>query len=125
LARRPSAEAAAAAARVELALDDPAAAVKTLDPFLDPAKGATYETCVLAAEALKRTGAYDRAIGILDRTVSSFGINATLMNAIGECDEALGKAKEALAAYEKSLQLSPDQPRVRERVEALKKKGPA
>jgi GWxTD domain-containing protein len=123
LARRPSAEAAAAAARVELALDDPAAAVKTLDPYLDPAKGATYETCVLAAEALKRTGAYDRAIGILDRTVSSFGINATVMNAIGECDEGLGKTKEALAAYEKSLQLSPDQPKVKDRVEALKKKG--
>jgi cytochrome c-type biogenesis protein CcmH/NrfG len=33
----------------------------------------------------------------------------------------MGKTKEALAAYEKSLQLSPDQPRIREKVEALKK----
>jgi GWxTD domain-containing protein len=123
LARRPSAELAAGAAKVQLALYDPAAAVKTLEPFLDPAKTATYETCVLAAEALKRTGACDRAIGILDRAVSSFGVNAALMNAIGECSEASGKTKEALAAYEKSLQLSPDQPKVKARVEALKKKG--
>jgi GWxTD domain-containing protein len=123
LARRPSADGAAAAARVQLALDDPAAAARSLDPFLDPSKGATYETCVLAAEALKRTGAYDRAIGILESAVSSFGVNAALMNAIGECWEASGKAREALAAYEKSLQLSPDQPKVKERVEALKKKG--
>jgi cytochrome c-type biogenesis protein CcmH/NrfG len=44
---------------------------------------------------------------------------------LGEGYEAWGKPKEALAAYEKSLQLSPDQPRVRERIEALKKKDPA
>jgi cytochrome c-type biogenesis protein CcmH/NrfG len=57
--------------------------------------------------------------------VASFGVNAALMKALGEGYEAGGKPKEALAAYEKSLQLSPDQPEVRARIEALKKKDPA
>jgi hypothetical protein len=36
----------------------------------------------------------------------------------------LGKTKEALAAFEKSLALSPDQPDVRKKVETLRKKTP-
>ncbi len=115
----------ASLARVQLALGDPAAATKTLEPFLDPARTATYEILVLAADALMRSGVPERAVAILDRAVASFGVNAALMNALGEGYEAGGKPKEALAAYEKSLQLSPDQPKVRARVEALRKKDPA
>jgi GWxTD domain-containing protein len=125
-ARRPgSAELAASLARVQLALEDPAAAARTLEPFLDPAKPATYEVSVLAAAALTRAGAPGRAVEILERAVASFGVNAALMNALGEGYEALGRTKDALGAYEKSLQLSPDQPRVKARIEALKKKPPA
>jgi GWxTD domain-containing protein len=120
-----SAELAASLARVQLALDDPAAAVRTLEPFLDAAKPATYEVSVLAASALTRAGAPGRAVEILERALASFGVNAALMNALGEGHEALGRTKDALAAYEKSLQLSPDQPRVKARIEALKKKAPA
>ena len=115
----------ASLARVQMALGDPAAAAKTLEPFLDPARTATYEVLVLAADALMRSGVPERAVAILNRAVSSFGVNAALMNALGEGYEAGGKPKEALAAYERSLQLSPDQPKVRARVEALRKKDPA
>jgi len=112
-------------ARVQIALADPAGAAKTLEPFLDPAKTPPYEVLVLAASARLKAGAPERAVQALEQAVSSFGVNAALMNALGESYEAWGKPKEALAAYEKSLQLSPDQPRIRERVEALKKKRPA
>jgi hypothetical protein len=40
--------------------------------------------------------------------VSHYGVNASVLNAIGESDLGLGKLAEALAAFEKSLQLSPD-----------------
>jgi GWxTD domain-containing protein len=126
LARNPaSMDLAGSLARVQLALGDPAGAAKTLEPFLDPARAATYEILVLAADALMRSGAPERAVAILERAVASFGVNAALMNALGEGYEAGGKPKEALAAYEKSLQLSPDQPKVRARIEALRKKDPA
>jgi GWxTD domain-containing protein len=124
LARTPGSEAAAAGlARADLGLDDAPAAVKALAPFVAESRSPQYETLVLAAQALKKTGDPGQAAGLLDRAVAHFGVNAALMNALGECYESLAKSQEALAAYEKSLQLSPDQPRIKERVDALKKKA--
>jgi len=124
-AERPgSEEAAAGLARAELALGDPASATRALAPFVDAGKAAAYDTLLLAAEARKRAGEFAPAVDLYDRAVSHYGINAVLMNAIGECYEGLGKAGEALAAYEKSLQLSPDQPEIKKRAGALKKKAP-
>jgi len=119
LAERP---AASSLARAYLVLDRAADAVRTLAPFIGPEMTPAYETHVLAAEGLKRAGEFARAIEILDRAVSHYGVNAVLMNSLGECYEGLGKAKEALAAFEKSLELSPDQPQVRMKVEELKKR---
>ena len=109
-------------ARAALALDDPAAAAKVLAPFLGGEKPAKYETHVLAAEALKRTGQFGPAVELLDKAVAHYGVNAVLLNSIGECYQGLGRIKEALAAFERSLELSPDQPAVRKRVEELKAK---
>jgi len=125
LARDPgSEETAGSLARVCLAIEDPAAAARTLAAFVEPQRSPKYETLVLAAEARKLLKDFEPAVGLLDRTVGHFGVNAVLMNSMGECYEGLGKSQEALAAYEKSLQLSPDQPEIRKRVEALKKKAP-
>lgn len=109
-------------ARVHLALDDPAAAARDLEPFLGAEKPAKYETHVLAAEALKRTGRFERAVELLDKAIAHYGVNAVLLNSIAECYQGLGRIKEALAAFERSLELSPDQPAVRKRVEELKAK---
>ena len=54
--------------------------------------------------------------------VSHYGVNASVLNAIGESYLGLGKLAEALAAFEKSLQLSPDQPEIQKKVEGLKTK---
>ena len=123
-ARKPGSEdTAAALARVRLALGDAASAAASLAPFVEPAAAsAKYETLVLAAEALRRSGRPDRAAGLLDRAVGRFGVSAVLLNMLGECREALGRPAEALAAYGRSLELSPDQPEIRKRVEELKAK---
>jgi GWxTD domain-containing protein len=122
-ARKPDSEdTAGSLARAYLAVSDAASAARVLVPFVAPDKSAKYETLVLAAEALKRTGGFDRAVELLDRAVAHYGVNATLMNSMGECYEGSGKPNEALAAYEKSLQLSPDQPQVRKRADELKRK---
>lgn len=124
LARKPgSEEAASSLARVCLASDDAPAAVKVLAPFVEGSRTPLYETLVLAAEAFMKSGEPVRAAGLLDRAVARYGVNAALMNALGECYEGLANTQKALAAYEKSLQLSPDQPRIRERVDALRKKA--
>jgi len=123
--RKPESEDAATnLARVYLALSDAPAVVKTLAPFMTPEKTAKYDTYLLAAEALKRTREFGRAVELLDKAVAHFGVNAVLLNSIGECYAGLGKTKEALAAFEKSLELSADQPDVRKRVETLRKKAP-
>ena len=117
-----SEETAASLARVHLALDDLAAAAEVLAPFIAAERTPTYETCVLAAEALKRSGKFGGAIELLDKAVEHYGVNAVLLNSIGECYQGSGKIKEALAAFERSLELSPDQPAVRKRVEELRAK---
>lgn len=111
-------------ARVYLALADAASAARTLAPFIGPQKTAKYDTYLLAAEALKRTGESGRAVELLDQAIVHYGVNAVLLNSIGECYASLGQIKEALAAFEKSLELSPDQPEVRKRIKELKKKTP-
>jgi GWxTD domain-containing protein len=121
--RKPESEDAATnLARVYLALQNPSAVVKTLAPFTTPEKTAKYDTCLLAAEALKRTGEFGRAIELLDKAVAHYGVNALLLNATGECYAGLKKTKEALMAFEKSLELSPDQAEIQKRVAELKKR---
>jgi len=121
--RKPESEDAATnLARVYLALQNPSAVVKTLAPFTTPEKTAKYDTCLLAAEALKRTGEFGRAIELLDKAVAHYGVNALLLNATGECYVGLKKTKEALMVFEKSLELSPDQAEIQKRVAELKKR---
>ena len=60
---------------------------------------------------------------LLDKAVTHYGINASLMNLTGECYLGLGKAPEALAAFERSLGLSPEQPKIRQKVEEIRKKA--
>lgn len=118
-----SEDAATNLARVYLALNDAPAVAKTLAPFTTPDKTAKYDTYLLAAEALKRTGEFGQAVEIIDKTIARYGVNAVLLNSAGECYVGLGKTKEALMAFEKSLELSPDQPEVREKAEKLKKRS--
>jgi tetratricopeptide (TPR) repeat protein len=117
-----SEEAAAALARIYLARGAASDAVRILAPFIDPARTPKYETYVLAAQALRRARGLEGAVAALERAVERYGINAALMNLMGECLAELGKVPEALAAFEKSLTLSPDQPSVRARIDELKKR---
>jgi len=122
-ARKPdSADTAFNLAQVCLAQSDTPRALQVLQPFLDRAQGVPYGIYVLAGEAFRRAGDFSRAIEVLDNAVSHYGVNVALLNAIGESYLGLGKTSEALAAFEKSLQLSPDQPKVRKKADELKKR---
>jgi len=51
-----------------------------------------------------------------------FGTNVDVLNWLGTCYNSLGNADEALKAWSKSLEVSPDQPRIKALVDSLKKK---
>jgi tetratricopeptide (TPR) repeat protein len=45
-----------------------------------------------------------------------------LLNALGECHYQLGQIKDALSAWNKSLEINAEQPAIRKLVETLKEK---
>ncbi|TET70087.1 MAG: tetratricopeptide repeat protein [Candidatus Aminicenantes bacterium] len=44
-----------------------------------------------------------------------------LLNSLGECYYRLGSEDEALAAWEKSLEINPNQPEIKKKIKAIKK----
>ena len=93
-----------------------------LQPFLTQTQSPKYEIYVLAGQTHQKLHEFAKAIEIFDQAVSHFGVNVNLLNAIGECYLELGKTKEALAVWEKSLEISPNQPQIRKNVQTLREK---
>ncbi|MGA2533424.1 MAG: GWxTD domain-containing protein [Candidatus Aminicenantales bacterium] len=120
-ARPDSVEAAYGLAQVYAALGRYPQAVRLLTPFLGKTPSPAYEIYVLAGEALRKSGDFAKAVEVLDQAVAHYGVNASVLNAIGESYLGLGKRAEALASFDKSLQLSPEQPEVRKKAEELRK----
>jgi GWxTD domain-containing protein len=121
--RKPDSEdTALALAQACMALGDTARIPIILTPFLAAAKSPKYEIYALAGQAYGTLGEYAKAVAVLDEAVSRFGVNAVLLNEIGENDIRLGRTKEALAALEKSLEINPQQPEIRAKVGVLKEK---
>ncbi len=109
-------------ARVYLLLNEEKKVVALLLPFVESDPQPKYEALFLLATSYKKTGALKKAIEILEKGVLHYGINSTLLNEIGECQLELGNVAEALEAFEKSLEINPDQPKIKSRIEALKEK---
>ncbi len=117
-----SAAAAAALAQVLVVLDEPRTAIRLLTPFLSGEEVPKYEMYLLAGQAHAKAGLYEMGIEILDTAVSHYGVNSGILNLIGECYLGWGREGDALKVFERSLELSPDQPEVRRKVAELKKK---
>jgi GWxTD domain-containing protein len=69
--------------------------------------------------ALYLKGECGEAVGYLDRARQIRPPDTLLLNTAGDCHQKLGHAAEAREAFSRSLELDPEQPEVRERVEAL------
>jgi len=93
-----------------------------LSPFLNQAKPTKYEVFFIMGKAYQNTGELSKAIDVFDKAISRYGLNINLLNSIGECYFQLGEVNEALAAWEKSLEINPNQPQIKKNVEALKEK---
>ena len=82
---------------------------------------ANYDVYFLLGLAHQALGEFSQAISLYDKAVSHFGINFILLNSLGECYYRLGELDEALGAWEKSLEINPNQPEIEKKVKAIKK----
>ena len=108
--------------RAYLALGEPRAALPPLDALLAKPETPKYELLLLAGAIYRASGLPEKAVAVLDRAVAHYGVNAALLNELGASHAALGHTDQALAAWEKSLELSPDQPEIRKAVEESRRK---
>jgi tetratricopeptide (TPR) repeat protein len=109
-------------ARVYVALKDYQPAAKILDSFVSAEQGVRYETYLVAAQAAFNLGQYEKALTVLDKAVAQHGSDIQLLDLIGDCYFKLGKKGEALAVWQKSLEINPDQPELKKKIQAVKSK---
>ena len=72
--------------------------------------------------ACQAMGEYEEAITAYKKYLSHAGTNLSVLNAIGECYYSLGNDREALLAWERSLELNPKQESIKKLVDEIKKK---
>jgi GWxTD domain-containing protein len=107
-------------ARLLLELKEYAGVKAAAQPFLaDERKWDFLEPAGRASQGL---GEYAEAIAFYKDYLSHFGANLNVLNAVGECYLQLGNVDEALAAWEHSLKIEPNQPKLKERIEEIKQK---
>lgn len=107
-------------ARVYFRLKEYEKIKEILLPFSESSQ-AGYDVYFLLGIAHQARGEFNRAISIYNKAVSHFGININLLNSLGECYYRLGELGEALAAWEKSLEINPEQAEIKEKVKTIKK----
>jgi GWxTD domain-containing protein len=107
-------------ARVYLSVGQPGKAKTTLLPFRDSAEG-RYELYLFLGQAHQALGEFQFAIPVFRDAITRYGMNIPILNALGECYFRLGNNTEALAAWNKSLEINPDQQELKEKVKSLTK----
>lgn len=103
-----------------LTVEDFAKAKEILAPLAAGGQGSAE---VLAAFGRTRhaLGEFAEAAVLYREYLERFGANIEVMNLLGTCYFKMGNREEALKAWEKSLEISPDQPPIRKLVDSLKK----
>ncbi len=81
-----------------------------------------FELLSILGKSYQNSGELSKAIDIFSKTLSHHGLNINLLNSLGECYFQLNILDEALAAWEKSLEIKPDQPEIKKSIETLKRK---
>lgn len=109
-------------ARVYMSLAEYQKIGPILLPFLEASEPAKFEVYLILGRAYQNLGKFSETIDVLDKAISHYGINTNVLNAIGECYFKLEELEEALAAWEKSLEINSNQPQIKKNIEAIKEK---
>jgi GWxTD domain-containing protein len=107
-------------ARFLLVTKDYAGIKTVIAPFL--ADDRKWDFLQIAGQASQSLGELAQAIDYYKNYLNHFGANISVLNTIGECYLSAGGPADALVAWEKSLQLNPNQPDLKARVQKLKEK---
>ncbi len=106
--------------RILYEMKDYKGVIQTATPFLE---GETrFDFLQIAGQSLQAMGQLAEAAALYKDYLSHFGTNIFILNAVGECYYQLGNAAEALFAWEKSLELNPNQEKIKALVKSLKEK---
>lgn len=92
-----------------------------LSPFLGEAEKEPAIYFYLG-KSCQMLGQFEEAISYYKEYLSHLGTHLGILNSIGECYYQMGNKKEALLAWEKSLEIDPKQENIRKIVDSLKKK---
>ncbi len=90
-------------------------------PFLD--RPERHEFYAILAQSCQALGELAEAISYYKSYLAYFGTNIQILNSIGDCYLRLGNKEEALTAWQRSLELNPNQGELKEKVESLKDKN--
>lgn len=91
-----------------------------VDPFLlDQRK---YPFLQLMGQTCQSLGELPEAISFYKEYLDYFGTNIFVLNSTGDCYYQLNNLEEALIAFEKSLEISPDQERIKALVKTIREK---
>lgn len=93
---------------------------RVLLPLLENMKD-NYPSLLLLGDSCKALKQYEEAITYYKEYLSHAGTTLNVLNSIGECYYRLGNIKEALIAWEKSLEIDSNQEELKNLVNQLKK----
>lgn len=94
---------------------------RVLTPFVERTIS-DYRLYEILGEAHQGAGEYDEAISCYQKQMSHGGASFRVLNSIGECYFQIGNPGEALRAWEKSLEINPNQLEIKKKVEEIKSK---
>jgi len=80
-----------------------------------------YEFLGILGQSCQKLGEFGEAIAYYKDYLSHYGTNLNVLNSIGECYYRLGNNEEALIAWEKSLEINPNQEGIKKIIDSLKK----
>jgi GWxTD domain-containing protein len=82
---------------------------------------ARFEVYLYLGQAHQALGEFDQAITVYNKALSRFGLNIGILNSLGECYSRLNNTEKAASAWTKSLEINPQQPEIKTKLESLKK----
>jgi tetratricopeptide (TPR) repeat protein len=87
-------------------------------PFVKRERNEFLQVLARSFQALNE---YEQAIQYYKEYLSHYGTHIPILNSIGECYFSLGNLKEAITAWERSLELNPNQESLKKTVESIKR----